>query len=80
MGGTYTVDAQEAVQVWQMIQPKVCIPMHYRTKFNPDMNVTGLDTFLQASGSEATTMPMMRAAAGDMSERTQLVVLEIEEA
>ena len=79
VGGTYTVDAQEAVQVWQMIQPKVCIPMHYRTKFNPDMKVTGLDAFLQVADSEATTMPLMRATAGDMSERTPLIVLEIGE-
>ena len=79
VGGTYTVDAHEAMQVWQMIQPKVCIPMHYRTKFNPDMKVTGLEDFLQAAGSETTTIPLMRATAGDMSERTPLVVLEIEE-
>lgn len=79
VGGTYTVDAQEAAQVWQMIQPKVCIPMHYRTKFNPEMKVTGLEDFLQAAGSETTTMPLMRATVGDMSERTPLVVLEIEE-
>jgi len=78
VGGKYTVDAKEAVQVWQMIQPTVCIPMHYRTQYNPDMPVTTVDDFLTAAAGETSTMPLMRATAGDMSERTQIVVLEIE--
>lgn len=78
VGGKYTVDAKEAVQVWQMIQPTVCIPMHYRTQYNPDMPVTTVQDFLTAAASETSTMPLMRATAGDMSERTPVVVLEIE--
>ena len=78
VGGKYTVDAQEAVEVMQMIQPTVCIPMHYRTRYNPDMPVAALEDFLKAANSEVTTMPLMRAAAGDMSERTPVVVLEIQ--
>lgn len=79
VGGKYTVDAKEAVQVWQMIQPTVCIPMHYRTQYNPDMPVTTVDDFLAAATSQAITMPLMRATAGDMSERSPIVMLEIEE-
>ncbi len=31
VGGTYTIDAQEAWAVYQQIQPSVAIPMHYKT-------------------------------------------------
>jgi len=78
VGGKYTVDAQEAVEVIQMLRPTVCIPMHYRTQYNPDMPVTSLEDFLMVAKSEVTTMPLMRATAGDMSERTPVVVLEIQ--
>lgn len=80
VGGKYTVDAKEALQVMQMIQPTVCIPMHYRTQYNPEMQVTTLEDFLQIANCDATTMPLMRATAGDMSERTPVVVLEIQNA
>ncbi len=78
VGGKYTINAQEAVEVMQMIAPTVCIPMHYRTRYNPDMPVTGVEDFLTAAGLETATMPLMRATAGDMSERTPIVVLDIQ--
>jgi L-ascorbate metabolism protein UlaG (beta-lactamase superfamily) len=31
VGGTYTIDAQEATQVVELLQPRVVIPMHYDT-------------------------------------------------
>lgn len=78
VGGTYTVDAGEAVQTMQLISPTVCIPMHYRTQYNPEMRVTPLEDFLKAAALETVTMPLMRATAGDMSERTPIVVLDIQ--
>jgi len=32
VGGTFTVDAGEAGKVIESLSPKVCIPMHYKTK------------------------------------------------
>ncbi len=77
VGGKYTVDAQEAVQVLEKLAPTVCIPMHYRTEYNPDMPITTVEPFLAAANKESLRMPLMRATAGDMSQRTPLVVLEI---
>ena len=31
VGGFYTIDAKTAQQIIEAVQPKVCIPMHYRT-------------------------------------------------
>ena len=80
VGGTYTIDANEAVSVWKQLAPKVCIPMHYRTSYNPDMPVTTLEDFLKAAGTEALTVPLLRLTAGDMSQRPALIAMEIEKA
>ncbi|MFN3699192.1 MAG: MBL fold metallo-hydrolase, partial [Dictyoglomus sp.] len=31
VGGVYTIDAKEAVEVVNLLQPKIVIPMHYKT-------------------------------------------------
>ncbi|MDI6871766.1 MAG: MBL fold metallo-hydrolase [Bacillota bacterium] len=31
VGGTYTIDAQGAFEVCQAVQPKIAVPMHYKT-------------------------------------------------
>jgi L-ascorbate metabolism protein UlaG (beta-lactamase superfamily) len=80
VGGYYTISADEAVAVWKQLAPKVCIPMHYRTRFDPEMPITPVEDFLKAANAETLTMPLMRAAAGDMSQRPPVVVLEIAEA
>ena len=33
VGGTYTIDANEAVQLIEQLKPKVVIPMHYKTQY-----------------------------------------------
>ncbi|MBE5801841.1 MAG: MBL fold metallo-hydrolase [Clostridiales bacterium] len=77
VGGTYTVDASEALHVREMLEPAVCIPMHYRTQYNPDMRVTDLDTFLNLAKVKPEPMPLVRITAGDISQRDAIVVLEV---
>lgn len=55
VGGGYTIDAFEAVNVMKQLNPTVVIPMHYRTKA---LGVVGLlfdkvDKFISASGLQA---------------------------
>lgn len=33
VGGTYTIDANEAVKVIEFIKPKVVVPMHYKSEY-----------------------------------------------
>jgi len=80
VGGTYTVDKDEAKAVWQQLKPAVCIPMHYRTEYDPEMPVTTLEDFLATVNKEHISLPVMRATAGDMSQRPPIVVMEIEKA
>lgn len=76
VGGKYTIDAKEAVQVWKQLAPTVCIPMHYRTQYNEEMPVAPVEDFLQKSEAAYMSMPVFRATAGDMDQRPPIVVLE----
>jgi L-ascorbate metabolism protein UlaG (beta-lactamase superfamily) len=57
VGGFYTIDAQQAVQVVNQLEPKVVIPMHYKT---PALSLSlaavlaPVDDFIKAMGAQAT--------------------------
>lgn len=75
-GGTYTVDPSEAAQVVGQLNPKIVIPMHYKT---PVMNfpIQGVDAFLQRMGGgkkmDASSLIVTRK---NLPEKTQVFVLE----
>jgi len=51
VGGTATLDAEDAVEIISQIEPRIVIPMHYKIpgltlSFNPD----GVDAFLKEMG------------------------------
>lgn len=55
VGGFYTIDAAAAREVIDQLEPKVVIPMHFRTKkHNEELfkEVDGLDVFLKEMGEE----------------------------
>jgi len=54
VGGTFTLDDNQAVEVIGQIEPKVIIPMHYRTKeLKPDFGLQlTVDDFLKTIGEE----------------------------
>jgi len=45
VGGYYTIDASEAGEVVNLLNPKVVIPMHYKTR-SVDYPIKGVDLFL----------------------------------
>jgi len=57
VGGFYTIDAKQAVQVVSQLEPKVVIPMHYKT---PALSLSlaavlaPVDDFIKAMGTQAT--------------------------
>ncbi len=56
VGGTYTIDAREAVRYIQAIGPKVVIPMHYRTE-RCTLDIAPLSDFIGAFGKERVCGP-----------------------
>lgn len=49
IGGTFTIDAKEAMKIMSQIEPKVIIPMHYRIG-KLKIKLDGLDKFLKSLG------------------------------
>lgn len=46
VGGHYTIDAKTATRVTRVLEPRVAIPMHYKTKYTAGWPISGPDEFL----------------------------------
>lgn len=79
VGGKYTIGPQEAVGVVQAIEPKIVIPMHFKTqKHKADVfgELTGLDDFVSALGLKPKEEGKLVLKKGSLlPEDQQLVVL-----
>lgn len=78
VGGYYTIDAAQAMDVCGLLKPTVTIPMHYRTQYDPEMNIAPLADFLSLCGAEDTQMPLLRAVKAEMGERPPVVTLAVQ--
>jgi L-ascorbate metabolism protein UlaG (beta-lactamase superfamily) len=50
VGGYYTIDAAQAKQVLDQLQPKVVIPMHYKTEKSSALPIVSVDNFVGVIG------------------------------
>ena len=78
VGGYYTIDAAQALEVRRLLQPAVTVPMHYRTQYDPEMNIAPLADFLSLCGAEDAQMPLLRVAKADISQRPPVVTLAVQ--
>ena len=77
VGGHYTIDAAAAAKLTERIQPRMIIPMHYKTKANAGWPIAALDDCLPAFRAEsAPRMPLLRVTREDLSEQPRIAVLE----
>jgi len=53
VGGKYTLNAKEAVEVVNQIEPRIIIPMHYKVK-GLKINIEPVDKFLKEMGIKST--------------------------
>ena len=68
VGGFYTIDAAQAAGIVRELQPKVTIPMHYKTRFNSTWPITEDQPFWDALGVEAPEkVPLLRITKEDIS-------------
>ncbi|MBI2862994.1 MAG: MBL fold metallo-hydrolase [Chloroflexi bacterium] len=76
VGGRATIDASAAVETISLIQPKIVIPMHYKTEalkydFEP------VDKFLKEMGlTEVHPQPKLSVSKTNIPENAQVVVLD----
>ena len=76
IGGGNVLDAEQASEVVGQIEPKMVIPMQYRTPYG-DNDRQGLERFLKEMAvPEVTGIDKITIKASDLRESTEVVVLE----
>jgi L-ascorbate metabolism protein UlaG (beta-lactamase superfamily) len=77
VGGGSTINAAQAAGVIRSIEPKIVIPMHYKTpELTREMNT--VDKFLKEMGiAEASPQPKLNVSKSNLPPSTQVAVLSI---
>ena len=75
VGGYYTMDANMAKQVADVLYARVILPMHYKTEANASWPIAPVTDFLRLYPEKAEELPLLRVSAGDLSCQPHLVVL-----
>ena len=76
VGGTYTLDYKEAVNVVSQIEPKLVIPMHYKVK-DLRLDINGADKFIKEIGLKPEKTDKLKIVKKNLPvEETKLIVFE----
>ena len=79
IGGNFTIDPKDAVAVTRAIEPKIVVPMHYRSTDSPEMfsSLATVDDFVKALGTTPEKLKKLSIKPGSLtSEEMKLVILE----
>ncbi len=74
VGGEFTIDADQAVEVAARLQPKIVIPMHYATP-HLSFELAPLEKFT-AHYDQVVKKPCLEVNPGDWGTATKIVVLD----
>lgn len=81
VGGFYTIDSSEAVELVKKIDPSIVIPMHYgQAKLNQQAfsKLAPLSDFLKKMGTESVApIPKLTIKKEELEEEMKVVVMEI---
>lgn len=77
VGGTYTLDAGEALALTDEIQPAFVIPMHYQTKESKIEDLAQLDVFLEKNKYPLAgeSVHKIKVETGSLPEDTQVLLM-----
>ncbi|MBR2822349.1 MAG: MBL fold metallo-hydrolase [Clostridia bacterium] len=77
VGGFYTIDAETAFRVAEQVDPRVIIPMHYRTAYNADWPITPVEDFTRLfdPASVRSGSDLLRVTRGDLVCQPRVAVL-----
>ncbi|MFA6394000.1 MAG: MBL fold metallo-hydrolase [Patescibacteria group bacterium] len=78
VGGKYTIDAKKAVEVINQIEPRIVIPMHYKTAGGKITDIDGVEKFVKELGIKPTEEEKLKISKKDLpQEDMELVILKI---
>ena len=75
VGGHYTIGPAQAKAVCDMLNPRVILPMHYRTAYNASWPIAPVEDFTKLLGGEVEELDMLRITSGDMKCQPRAAVL-----
>ncbi|MCL5109809.1 MAG: MBL fold metallo-hydrolase [Chloroflexi bacterium] len=76
VGGSVTITATQAAEVISLIEPRIVIPMHYRTE-GLQLEIDPLERFARAMGlKEIKPLPKLSVTRSNLPEETQVMVLD----
>lgn len=74
-GGTYTIGPKEATVIAAQIEPKIIIPMHFKSKKMAEL--ASREDFLKEMGEESPEkLSKLKINAKDLPQETKVIVLE----
>lgn len=76
VGGLHTIDASKATEVISLIEPRIVIPMHYKTPLEK-AKLDPLDRFFKEMGlAPIPAQPEFKITKSSLPEETEVVVLD----
>ncbi len=76
VGSVYTINASQAAEVVSLLEPKIVIPMHYKTEVLT-LKLDPVDKFLKEMGvGGLTPQESLKVTKSSLPEETQVVVLQ----
>ncbi len=75
VGGFFTIDAPTAKSAAKLLNARVVLPMHYKTRVNADWPIAGVEDFLSLCDEPAEEIDQLRVAAGDLMCQPKIAVL-----
>lgn len=79
VGGGEGLDASDAAEVISLLEPKIVIPMHYKTDYT-DLPLDSVDRFLREMGvSEPIVEDSLKVSASGLPDQTQIIVLTVKD-
>lgn len=77
VGGIYTIDAKKAVEVISQIEPRIVIPMHYKSD-KSTVEIDGVDKFIKELGIKPVYEEKLKISKKDLpTEDMELVILNV---
>ena len=79
VGGFFTINAEKAKEIADLLEPRIILPMHYKTSFNADWPIAPVDDFVKLYEGEVEYLSQLRVTKDDLNCQPRIAVLEYQE-
>ncbi len=76
VGGFFTIDASAAKETAALLDARVILPMHYKTRVNADWPIAPAEAFTSLYATPAESLDLLRVTSGDLLCQPRIAVLK----